>query len=135
MHRRKQVPEAGIKQLAEETPIVTFAFLSVSLIDAKGTNFLARLANAAYFTSEQRELWERAEHYFQREMGLIGRLIKVHGDLKPAASYLILAPRVQLLPNLLLTAKEFMKECTSFKSLQLQLQIGRSAVVDHTGMK
>ena len=65
----------------------------------------------------------------------MGPLIKVLGDLQPAASYLILAPRVQLLPDLLLAAKEFMTECASFKTLQLPLQLGRSAVVDHTGKK
>lgn len=96
---------------------------------------MARLANAARSTYEQQELWKRAEQFFQRELCCLGRLIKVHGDLRPGASYLILAPRVQLLPDRLLAAKEFMTECASFKTLQLQLQLGRSAVVDHTGKK
>ncbi len=135
MHRRKQGPKDEIKQWSEATPVITFAFLSVSLTDAKGTNFLAQLATAARSTFEQQELWKRAERFFQREMGCMGHVIKVVGDLQPAASYLILAPRVQLLPDLLPAAKEFMTECASFKSLQLQLQLGRSAVVDRTGKK
>ena len=65
----------------------------------------------------------------------MGRLVKVQGDLQPGVSYLILAPGVQLLPYSLLAAKEFMAACASFKSLQLQLQLGRSAVVDHIGKK
>ena len=135
MHRRKG-PKDEIKPLSEATPAITFALLSVSLTDAKGTNFLAQLATATRSCErEQQELWRRAEQFFQREMCCMGRLIKVFGDLQPAANYLILAPRVQLLPELLLAAKEFMTECASFKSLQLQLQLGRSAVVDHFGKK
>lgn len=68
-------------------------------------------------------------------MGCMGRLLKVHGDLQPAASYLILAPRVQLLPDSLLAAKEFMTVCASLKTLQVHLQLGRSAVIDQTGKK
>ncbi len=135
MHRRKQGPKDDDKPLSEATPAITFALLSVSLTDAKGKNFLAQLATAALSRFEQQELWKRAEQFFQREMCCMGPLIKVLGDLQPAASYLILAPRVQLLPDLLLAAKEFMTECASFKTLQLQLQLGRSAVVDHIGKK
>ena len=68
-------------------------------------------------------------------MGCMGRLVKVHSDLPPAVSYLILAPGVRLLPSSLLAVQEFMAACASFKSLQLQLQLGRSAVVDHIGQK
>ncbi len=121
--------------MSEATPVITFAFLSVILTDAKGSNFLTQLATAARSALEQQELWTRAERFFQREMGCIGRVIKVLGDLQPAASYIIFAPRVQLLREMLPAAKEFMTECASFKSLRLQLQMGRSAVVDHTGKK
>lgn len=138
MHRRKQGPigfaKDETKQLPEVVPAITFAFLSVSLTDAKGTNFMAQLATAARCMYEQHELWKNAEQFFQTEMSRMGCLIKVHGDLPPAASYLILAPRVKLLPEVLLAAKDFMTECASFKSLQLQLQLGRSAVVDQTGV-
>ena len=65
----------------------------------------------------------------------MGCLIKVLGDLPPVGSYLILAPRVKLLPEVLPAAKEFMTSCASFKSLQLQLQLGRSAVMDQTGQE
>ncbi len=135
MLRRKQGPKDDIKAFSEVIQAITFAILSVSLTDAKGTNLLAQLATAARSTLEQQELWKRAENFFHREMGCMGRLVKVHGDLQPAASYLILAPGVQLLPYSLLAAKEFMAACASFKSLQLQLQLGRSAVVDHIGKK
>lgn len=140
MQRHKQGPSIKneVKQMSQETPAMIFAFLSVSLTDAKETNFFDWLTNAAWstwFSSEHQGLWERAEHFFQREMGLRGRLLKVQGDLKPAANYLILAPRVQLQPNLLLAAKEFMKGCASFTSLKLQLQIGRSFLVDHSGKR
>ncbi len=57
---------------------------------------------------EQQELWKLAELFFQRDLGCFGRVLKVHGDLQPTASYLILAPRVQLFPDVLSAAKEFM---------------------------
>lgn len=133
MHRRKQGPKDEIKEFSEATPAITFAILSVSLTHATGTNLLAQLATAARSTLEQQDLWKSAETFFHRDIGCMGRLVKVHGDLQPAASYLILAPGVQLLPNSLLAAEKFMAACASLKSLQLQLQLGRSAVVDHIG--
>lgn len=135
MHCRKQGPRDEIKEFSEATPAIIFAILSVSLTDAKGTNLSAQLATAARSTLEQQELWKLAENFFHREMGCMGPLVKVHGDVQPAASYLILAPGVKLLPDSLLAAEKFMAACASFKSLQLQLQLGRSAVVDHIGEK
>ena len=134
MQRRKQGPKEETQQTSEETPAITFAFLAVSLTDAQETNFLAQLATPARSWFEQQELWKQAERFFQREMGAMVRIVKVAGDLQ-SASYMILAPRVQLLPGVLLAAKQFMTDCASLKTLQLQLQIGRSAVVDRTGRK
>lgn len=134
MHRRKQAVKAEVKPMSEEKPAITCAFLSVNLNDSQGGNFLAQLVNAAASTFQQQEVWECAEQFFQKDMGLSGPLIKVHGELKPAADYLILAPHVQTQPGLLLKATHFMRQCASFACLQLQLQIGCSFVVDHTGM-
>ena len=134
MQRRKQGPKEETQQTSEETPAITFAFLAVSLTGAKGTKKIAQLATTARSSFEQQELWKLAERLFQREMGSMGRILKVDGDLQ-SASYMILAPRVQLLPGVLLAAKQFMTECASVKTLQLQLQIGRSAVVDYSGRK
>lgn len=139
MRHRKQYPEDLGKQLCEQThevpSAISFAFLSVKLPEAKGTNILARLATAAWSLYEQHDLWKRTELFFQRHMGCLGRVIKVHGDLQPPASYLIMAPGVQLFPDVLEAAREFVTACTSFKSLEVQLQIGRSAVVNNTGKK
>ena len=101
---------------------------------AKEQFLFAQLATTARSSFEQRELWKRAERFFKREMGSMVRILKVVGDLQ-SASYMILAPRVQLLPGVLLAAKQFMTECASLKTLQLQLQIGCSAVVDYSGRK
>lgn len=133
MHRRRQGPKDDTKNSSEPTPAITFALISIHPTDAKGANFWTQLATAALSTFEQQELWARAEWFFQRELRCMGRLIEVTGDLKPAASYLILAPRVRLLPDQLQIAKQFMTECASFKSFRVQLQLGRSAVVDHAG--
>lgn len=65
----------------------------------------------------------------------MGPLFKVHGDVQPATSYVILAPRVQLVRESLLAAQQFMTQCASFKSLQLQLQVGRTAVINPTSKK
>ncbi len=135
MHRRKQAPKDETEQMSEATPVISFAFLSVTLADAKESNFFTQLATAARSTLEQQELWKRAECFFQTELGCIGRVVKVVGDLQPAANYIICAPRVHLLRDQFSAGKEFMTECASFKSLRLQLQMGRSAVVDHTGKK
>ena len=133
MHRRKQTPKEDIEKTFAATPVVTFALLSVCLTDASGTNWLSKLVSAARSKSEQQKLWGMAELFFQQSMGCIGRLIRVHGDLQPEGSYLILAPRVQLLPNMLVAAKNLLIACASFTTLQVQLQIGRSAVFDHLG--
>ena len=136
MRRRKQDPQQETKQYTEHTenaPVITFAFLSVNLTDATGANFLAWLATAARLPSEQQDLWKRAEDFFKGVMGCMGPLIKVHGDLQPAASYVILAPRVKLHRDMVLAAEEFVTACSSFKTLQVELQMGRSAVVDNSG--
>ena len=133
MHRRKQTPKEDIEKTFAATPVVTFALLSVSLTDASGTNWLSKLVCAARSKSEQQKLWGMAELFFQQSLGCIGRLIRVHGDLQPEGSYLILAPRVQLLPNMLVAARNLLIACASFTTLQVQLQIGRSAVFDHLG--
>lgn len=133
MRRRNQDPKDETEQVHEVVPVITFAFVSVRLADSEGSNILARLAAAAYSPFEQQELWKQAELFFQKEMGCLGRVIKVQGDLQPAASYLILAPGVKLLPEVLVAAKKFMTTCTSFKTLKVQLQLGRSAVMDDTG--
>ena len=133
MYRRKQSPKEKTEQVSEVTPAITFALLSVSLTDAQGTNILAQLAAAAYTKFEQQKLWQQAEVLFQTDMGCLGRLIRVHGDLQPAASYLIFAPGVKLMPNVLVAAQDFMKVCSSFHTLQVHLQLGRSAVIDSTG--
>ena len=135
MHRRKQGPKDETKQSTEVVPAITFAFLSVRMTDTTGTNFIGQLASAARNIYEQHELWKHAEQFFKIEMGCMGCLIKVLGELPPAASYLILAPRVKLSPEVLPAAKEFMTVCASFKSLQLQLQLGRSAVMDQNGQE
>ncbi|DBB18356.1 TPA: hypothetical protein ACH3X3_000010 [Trebouxia sp. C0006] len=134
MHRRKQTPKEENEKTLAATPVVTFALLSVSFTDASGTDMLSKLISAARSKSEQQKLWGMAELFFQTTMGCIGRLIRVHGDLQPEGSYLILAPRVQLLPDMLVAAKNLLISCASFTTLQVQLQIGRSAVLDHLGM-
>ena len=60
MHRRKQGPKEEINQLSKVTSAITFAFLSVSPTDAKGTNFVAQLATAARSMFEQQQLWKLA---------------------------------------------------------------------------
>ncbi|DBA71771.1 TPA: hypothetical protein ACH3X2_011037 [Trebouxia sp. C0005] len=136
MHRRKQGHKDGIKQLPEAHPATTFALLSVRLTErAQGANFLTWFAATTASNHEPQLLWRKAEQFFMKEMGCMGPLIKVSGDLKPAGSYLILAPRVSLLPDMLQAAKEFMTACASFKSLHVQLQLGRSAVVDQIGVQ
>ncbi len=133
MHRRKQTPKEENEKTLAATPVVTFALLSVSFTDASGTDMLSKLISAARSKSEQQKLWGMAELFFQTTMSCIGRLIRVHGDLQPEGSYLILAPRVQLLPDMLVAAKNLLISCASFTTLQVQLQIGRSAVLDHLG--
>jgi hypothetical protein len=133
MQRRKQAPKQTTEQTCKVPTIVSFAFLSVSLADTQRTSILARFAAAMRSPYEQQELWKLAELFFQRDLGCFGRVLKVHGDLQPTASYLILAPRVQLFPDVLSAAKEFMTACPSLQTLQVQLQIGRTFVLDKTG--
>lgn len=149
MRRRKQDAKQETEQYTENTenaPVITFAFLSVNLTGATGANFLAWLATAARSPSEQQDLWKQAEGFFKGVVGCMGPLIKVHGDLQPAASYLILsyliilylilfdlAPGVKLHRDMVPAPEDFVTACASFKTLQVELQMGRSAVVDNGG--
>ncbi len=135
MHRRKQAPKDETEHMSEARPVISFAFLSMTFAVATGSNFSTQLATAARSIFEQQELWKRAECFFQTEMGCVGRVLKITGDLQSAANYIMCAPRVQLLRDQFPAGKEFMTECASFKTLRIQLQMGRTAVVDHTGKK
>ena len=143
LHRRKQghkdKTKDEIKQYSEVTPAISFAFLSAR--PSTPDQFLRWLPWTAMmlsspdvlFRSHQEKLWIQAEPFFLKVMGCLGHVIKVHGDLEPSGSYMILGSRVKLHQDLLPAAQEFMTKCATDKSAHLQLQLGRTVVVDHTG--
>ena len=140
LHRRKQGHNAEIKdeikQYSEVTPAISFAFLSVrpSTTDQflRLLPWTVMMLSSPFFRSHQEKLCICAEPFFLKVMGCLGHVIKVYGDLIPSGSYMILAPRVKL-RDLLPAAQEFMTKCAMDKSAHLQLQLGRTVVVDHTG--
>ena len=91
--------------------------------------YLAQLVTAARIRQENR-LWASAGTLRSQQLGATAPLLRVHGDLHPAADVLIIAPLVQLLPNIIVAAEDFMSACTHLDTMQVQLQLGRSAVFD-----
>ena len=92
--------------------------------------YLSQFITAAR-TRDERKLWALAEALFVRGLGT-GPLIRVLCNLQPAADFLTSAPSVQLLPNILVAAEEFMLACLHLDTLQVQLQLGRSALLEQS---
>lgn len=79
-------------------------------------------------------LWTLVRTLFARDLGVTSSVISVYGDLPPTIRSIFLDPQVPLVSNLLVAAKQFMHSCAQLDTLLVQLQIGRSAVLDANGM-
>lgn len=83
---------------------------------------------------QQRQLWELAKVFCCKELGVQGPLFQVHGDMLPSSDFLILVPCTKVVPHMIAAASEFMRYCQKLWALSVQLQLGRYAVLDGTGV-
>jgi hypothetical protein len=132
-HKTKTLKEET-KQLIEPPPARLFAIVSIKTRQPEASGLFAQFATAARAKVQELSLWTLVRTLFGRDLGVTSPLITVYGDLPPTVRSIFLVPQVPLLSNLLVAAKDFMQGCAQLDILLVQLQIGRSAVLDANGM-
>ena len=82
---------------------------------------------------QQKQLLELAKVFCYSRLGTHGPLVQVSGDVLPNSAFLILVPRTKVVPHIFVAASDFMHDCQKLWALNVQMQLGRYAVLDSTG--
>ena len=83
---------------------------------------------------QQRHLCELAKDFCCKQLGAQGPVFEVYGDVLPSPDNLLLVPCTKVVPHIIPTAVEFMRDCQKLWALNVQLQLGRYAIIDSSGM-